>query len=47
MSNAGEVLSVEHMSTSYDSFASGALLAIRRVGDLDPGVHLGLAALLE
>jgi 4-hydroxy-tetrahydrodipicolinate reductase len=47
MSNAGEVLSIEHMSTSYDSFASGALLAIRRVGDLDPGVHLGLAALLE
>lgn len=47
MSNTGEVLSVEHLSTSYDSFASGALLAIRRVGDLSPGVHLGLAALLE
>lgn len=47
MSNTGEVLSVEHLSTSYDSFGSGALLAIRRVGDLSPGVHLGLAALLE
>jgi 4-hydroxy-tetrahydrodipicolinate reductase len=47
MSNTGEVLSIEHMSTSYDSFASGALLAIRRVSELDPGVHLGLAALLE
>ncbi|MEX1038732.1 MAG: 4-hydroxy-tetrahydrodipicolinate reductase [Acidimicrobiia bacterium] len=47
MSNTGEVLSVEHLSTSYDSFASGALLAIRRIGELDPGVHLGLAALLE
>lgn len=47
MSNTGEVLSVEHLSTSYDSFASGALLAIRRVGDLSPGIHLGLAALLE
>jgi 4-hydroxy-tetrahydrodipicolinate reductase len=47
MSNTGEVLSVEHLSTSYDSFASGALLAIRRVGELSPGVHLGLAALLE
>lgn len=47
MSNPGEVLSVEHLSTSYDSFAQGALLAIRRVGDLEPGVHLGLASLLE
>ncbi len=47
MSNTGEVLSVEHLSTSYDSFASGALLAIRRVNELTPGVHLGLAALLE
>jgi 4-hydroxy-tetrahydrodipicolinate reductase len=47
MSNPGEILSVEHMSTSYESFAQGALLAIRRIGDLEPGVHLGLAALLE
>jgi len=46
-SNPGELLSVEHMSTSYESFASGALLAIRRVGSLDPGVHVGLASLLE
>lgn len=46
-SNPGELLSVEHMSTSYDSFASGALLAVRRIGELDPGVHLGLASLLE
>lgn len=47
MSNPGEVLSVEHMSTSYDSFARGALLAVRRIGSLEPGVHLGLASLLE
>lgn len=47
LSNPGEVLSVEHLSTSYDSFANGAILAIRRVGELDPGVHLGLGALLE
>lgn len=47
MSNPGEVLSVEHLSTSYESFAEGAVLAARRVGDLEPGVHLGLAALLE
>ncbi|REK23932.1 MAG: 4-hydroxy-tetrahydrodipicolinate reductase [Actinobacteria bacterium] len=47
MSNVGEVLSIEHLSTSYESFANGALLAVRKVRDLDPGVHLGLAALLE
>lgn len=47
LSNHGEVLSVEHLSTSYDSFASGALLAVRRIFDLGPGVHLGLAAILE
>lgn len=45
-SNQGELLSVEHMSTSYESFAEGALLAVRRVSDLEPGVHLGLASLL-
>ncbi len=47
LSNPGELFSIVHMSTSYDSFARGALLAIRNVGSLEPGVHLGLAALLE
>ncbi|MEX1126142.1 MAG: 4-hydroxy-tetrahydrodipicolinate reductase [Acidimicrobiia bacterium] len=46
LSNSGEVLSIEHMSTNYQSFAAGALLAIRKVRDLEPGVHLGLDALL-
>ena len=46
LSNNGEILSIEHMSTSYESFASGALLAIRRVGDLEGGVHLGLDLVL-
>lgn len=46
LSNTGEVLSIEHLSTSYQSFASGALLAARRVGDLPGGVHLGLDAVL-
>ena len=46
LSNEGEVLSIEHLSTSYQSFASGALIAIRRIGDLSPGVHLGLDAVL-
>jgi 4-hydroxy-tetrahydrodipicolinate reductase len=47
MSNTGEMFSIEHLSTSYDSFANGALLAIRRVRSLDGGVHLGLDTVLE
>lgn len=46
LSNAGEVLSIEHLSTSYQSFASGALIAIRGIGSLSPGVHLGLDKVL-
>ena len=46
LSNSGEVLSIEHLSTSYQSFASGALTAIRGIGTLPPGVHLGLDAVL-
>jgi 4-hydroxy-tetrahydrodipicolinate reductase len=46
MSNPGEIFSIEHMSTSYESFATGALLAIRKVGSLAPGVHLGLGTVL-
>ena len=47
LSNAGEVLTIEHLSTSYDSFAAGALLAIRAVQGLEGGVHLGLDAVLQ
>ena len=46
LSNSGEVLSIEHLSTSYESFAAGALLAARRVQSLPGGVHLGLDAVL-
>lgn len=46
LSNAGEVLSIVHLSTSYESFAAGALLAVRRVQSLAGGVHLGLDAVL-
>jgi 4-hydroxy-tetrahydrodipicolinate reductase len=46
LSNVGEVLSIEHLSTSYESFANGALTAVRKVRDLPPGVHLGLDAVL-
>jgi 4-hydroxy-tetrahydrodipicolinate reductase len=47
LSNSGEVLSIEHLSTSYESFAAGALLAIRKVGSLEGGVHLGLDTVLQ
>lgn len=46
LSNPGEVLSIEHLSTSYDSFAAGALLAIRGVQRLPGGVHVGLPAVM-
>ena len=47
LSNPGEVLSIEHLSTSYDSFAAGALLAIRGVQTLSGGVHVGLPAVMD
>lgn len=47
LSNVGEVLSIEHLSTSHESFASGALLAIRHVEALAGGVHLGLDTVLQ
>ncbi len=47
LSNVGEVLSIEHLSTSYESFAGGALLAIRKVRTLSGGVHLGLDTVLQ
>jgi 4-hydroxy-tetrahydrodipicolinate reductase len=46
LSNPGEVLSIEHLSTSYQSFATGALIAILKVGELPGGVHLGLDTVL-
>lgn len=47
LSNSGEILSIEHLSTSYESFASGAAFAARKVQGLDPGVHLGLDVVLQ
>lgn len=46
MSNPGEMFSISHISTSYDSFAAGAALAARRVGGLPGGVHFGLDKVL-
>lgn len=47
LSNVGEVLSIEHLSTSHQSFANGALLAVRKIESLDGGVHLGLDTVLQ
>lgn len=47
LSNTGEVLSIEHLSTSYESFASGAVLAVRNIQTLEAGVHLGLEHVLS
>jgi 4-hydroxy-tetrahydrodipicolinate reductase len=46
LSNTGEILSISHVSTSYESFAAGALLAARKVRSLPGGVHLGLDVVL-
>ncbi|MGA7282243.1 MAG: 4-hydroxy-tetrahydrodipicolinate reductase [Acidimicrobiia bacterium] len=46
LSNPGEVLSIEHLSTSYQSFAAGAITAVRGISALSPGVHLGLDEVL-
>jgi 4-hydroxy-tetrahydrodipicolinate reductase len=44
-SNAGETFSLTHRSTSYESFAQGATVAIRHVGKMK-GVSVGLDAVL-
>jgi len=45
-SNMGEIFSIHHSSTSYESFVSGALLAIRHVHTTN-GVSIGLDAALD
>lgn len=45
-SNLGETLSIHHSSTSYESFANGALVAIRYTHTIK-GVAIGLDAALD
>jgi len=45
-SNKGEIFSIHHSSTSYESFVSGALVAIRYTYKLK-GVAIGLDAALD
>jgi 4-hydroxy-tetrahydrodipicolinate reductase len=42
----GQTLSLRHDTTSREAFVPGILLAIRRVGDLAPGLTTGLEAIL-
>ncbi|HEX5249381.1 MAG TPA: dihydrodipicolinate reductase C-terminal domain-containing protein [Gaiellales bacterium] len=42
----GQTLSLRHDTTSREAFVPGILLAIRRVGDLSPGLTTGLEAIL-
>jgi len=42
----GQTLTIRHDTTSRDAFAPGVLLAVKRIGDLPPGLTLGLDALL-
>jgi len=44
-SNMGETFSINHISTSYESFVKGALMAIRHVPKIK-GVTIGLNAIL-
>ena len=45
-SNVGETFSINHISTSYESFVNGALVAIRHVPKIE-GVEIGLDAALD
>ena len=42
----GETLTIRHDTTSREAFVPGVLLALEKVGDLPPGLTIGLDALL-
>jgi 4-hydroxy-tetrahydrodipicolinate reductase len=42
----GQTLTIRHDTTSRDAFAPGVLLALQRVGELPPGLTVGLDTLL-
>ncbi len=46
LGNPGEVLTIRHDSTDRVSFMPGVLLAVRSVGEMAPGVVVGLDELL-
>jgi 4-hydroxy-tetrahydrodipicolinate reductase len=46
LGGTGEVLTIRHDTTSRESFAPGVLLALSRVGELPPGLTMGLEVLM-
>ena len=42
----GQLLTIRHDTTGRESFADGVLLALKKLGDLPPGLTVGLEALL-
>jgi 4-hydroxy-tetrahydrodipicolinate reductase len=43
----GQLLTIRHDTTGRESFADGVLLALEKLGDLPPGLTVGLEALLS
>jgi len=44
---AGQLLTIRHDATSREAYAPGVLLALERLGDLPPGLTVGLERLLS
>jgi 4-hydroxy-tetrahydrodipicolinate reductase len=43
----GQLLTIRHDTTGRESFADGVLLALRKLGELPPGLTVGLESLLS
>ena len=43
----GQLLTIRHDTTSRESFADGVLLALEKLGELPPGLTIGLATLIS
>ncbi|TML53050.1 MAG: 4-hydroxy-tetrahydrodipicolinate reductase, partial [Actinobacteria bacterium] len=42
----GQLLTIRHDTTGRESFADGVMLALAKLGELPPGLTVGLEALL-
>lgn len=47
LAGEGQLLTIRHDAYSRDAFVPGVLLALERLGELPPGLTVGLEALLE
>ncbi len=43
----GQLLTIRHDTTGRESFGDGVLLALEKLGELPPGLTVGLEALLS